>query len=58
MADSTGIKLQECTCIADGANDDAMFKATGKGITWPNSPLRDIAWREIKTLRDVLTILP
>ncbi len=34
-----------------------MFKATGKGITWPDSPIKDMAWREIEALPDVLTIL-
>ena len=57
VADRIGISLNQCACIADGANDAAMFRATGKGITWPDSPIRDIAWREMQTLQDVLTIL-
>ena len=54
---SYNLNIEQCVCIADGANDEAMFRATGKGITWSDSPLRDIAWREIKALTDVLDLL-
>ena len=32
-ATELGVALDECACIADGTNDEAMFKATSKGIT-------------------------
>ncbi len=48
-----GIRMNECACIADGANDIEMFKRTGRGVTFPTSPIVSDAWKVIDTLHDV-----
>jgi phosphoserine phosphatase len=50
------ISLHECVCIADGANDIEMFRRTGKGVTFRDSPIVKDAWKLIDTLYDIREI--
>ena len=54
---SLGIQLNECVCIADGKNDIEMFKQTGHGITFRDSPIKNEAWKVIDSLQDLREIL-
>lgn len=47
------IPIERCACIGDGANDREMFVRTGHGVTFPDSPVQDVAWKTVQTLRDV-----
>jgi phosphoserine phosphatase len=52
-----GIELTECVCVGDGDNDVELFRKTGKGITFTNSPIAKEAWKVIDNLADLKTIL-
>ena len=52
-----GISITECACIADGGNDIEMFRATGRGITFADSPIKHEAWKVIDTFADIPTVL-
>ena len=54
---SLGIDIHECACIADGANDEEMFRITGHGVTFKGSPITLSAWKIITTLNDIKNIL-
>lgn len=51
-----GLKLSECACLGDGANDAEMFKVTGHGITFKGSPIQGSAWKVIDSIADLKTI--
>ncbi len=53
------IKLTQCVCIGDGANDIELFKATGKGVTFTNAPekVQREAWKIVKSFREIEDIL-
>ena len=57
FCEELGINITECACIGDGANDEAVFAATGHGITFKGSELENQAWKTIGTLHDIQTIL-
>jgi phosphoserine phosphatase len=48
--------MQECACIADGANDIEMFRRTGRGVTFRGSPIEKDAWKVIDSLHDIREI--
>lgn len=52
-----GIKMFECACIGDGANDIEMFKRTGRGITFEGSKIETEAWKVVRSLGDIPNIL-
>jgi len=54
-----GIKIEQCVCIGDGANDVEMFKKTGKGITFTDAPehVQAAAWKTVAQLSDIKEIL-
>lgn len=52
-----GIKIEDCVCIGDGANDIEMFKKTQKGITFKGSRIEKEAWKIIENLGDIKNIL-
>lgn len=54
-----GIKLTQCVCIGDGANDIELFKATGKGVTFTSAPekVQKEAWKIVKSFREIEGIL-
>ncbi len=51
-----GIQITECAAIGDGDNDLELFKATGHGITFKDSPIEKDAWQVIDTLSDLQKI--
>ncbi len=48
-----GIQITECACIGDGDNDLDLFKASGHGVTFKNSPIEDEAWQVVDSLADL-----
>jgi phosphoserine phosphatase len=56
FCDLLGITMQECACIADGANDIEMFRRTGRGVTFRGSPIEQDAWKIIDSLHDIQEI--
>lgn len=50
------ISLDEVVCIGDGDNDIELFKATGKGITFTDSKIKEYSWKVIENLSDLKTI--
>jgi len=50
------IDISECACVGDGANDIEMFRATGHGVTFENSPITQEAWKVVKFLKDLNSI--
>lgn len=57
VAEKHGLALTECICVADGPNDEAMFTATKKGITFPESPVKDIAWKVIDSIDELPVVI-
>lgn len=57
FCDMLGIKVTECACVGDGANDIEMFKRTGHGITFKGSKIEKDAWKIIDSLHDIPTVL-
>lgn len=51
------IKITECACVGDGANDIELFRRTKHGITFNDSPITADAWVLIDTLEDIPSIL-
>ena len=51
-----GIQITECAAIGDGDNDLELFKATGHGITFKDSPIEKDAWQVIDTFSDLQKI--
>ena len=51
------ITLADCMVIGDGANDAALFQATGSGVTFTDSPIVDDARWVVDDLRGVLSII-
>ena len=51
------ITLADCMVIGDGANDVALFQATGNGVTFTDSPIVDDARWVVDDLRGVLSII-
>ena len=51
------IALADCMVIGDGANDAALFQATGNGVTFIDSPIVDDARWVVDDLRGVLSII-
>ena len=52
------VRMDECACIGDGANDLEMFRRTGRGITFKGSKIEKDAWKVIDSLKDIPTIFP
>ena len=51
------ITLADCMVIGDGANDVALFQATGNGVTFTDSPIVDDARWVVDDLSGVLSII-
>ena len=51
------ITLVDCMVIGDGANDAALFQATGNGVTFIDSPIVDDARWVVDDLSGVLSII-
>lgn len=51
------IALADCMVVGDGANDAALFQATGNGVTFIDSPIVDDARWVVDDLRGVLSII-
>ena len=51
------ITLADCMVIGDGANDAALFQATGNGVTFIDSPIVDDARWAVDDLSGVLSII-
>ena len=51
------ITLADCIVVGDGANDVALFQATGNGVTFTDSPIVDDARWVVDDLRGVLSII-
>lgn len=51
------IALADCMVIGDGANDVALFQATGNGVTFTDSPIVDDARWIVDDLRGLLSII-
>lgn len=56
ICENIGVSVTECACVGDGANDLEMFKATGYGVTFPDSPIKDSAWKTINSLKGLTKI--
>lgn len=56
ICETIGISVTDCACVGDGANDLEMFEATGHGVTFQNSPIKDSAWEIIDSLKDLVEI--
>jgi len=57
FCDLLGIKMNECACIGDGANDIEMFKRTGHGITFTGSRIENEAWKVIDSFAHIPSVL-
>lgn len=57
LVHSMGIEMNECLVIGDGANDIELFRATGNGVTFEDSPIKSEARFVIADLRDLLNIV-
>jgi HAD superfamily phosphoserine phosphatase-like hydrolase len=53
IVSSHGLNLNQCACVGDAANDGDIFKATGNGIAFTNSPAAKFAKTTINSLRDL-----
>lgn len=51
-----GLRITECACVGDGANDLGMFRATTHGITFTDSKVVKDAWKTITTIADLQNI--
>lgn len=51
-----GIKLTECACVGDGANDIELFQKSRHGITFEGSEIEHLAWKVIDSLLDLKNI--
>lgn len=51
-----GIPIEQCACIADGANDIEMFRKTRHGITFKDSQIEHEAWKIINSFSDLKNI--
>lgn len=51
------IALADCMVVGDGANDAALFQATGNGVTFTDSPIVDDARWVVDDLSGVLSII-
>ena len=51
------IALADCMVIGDGANDAALFQATGNGVAFTDSPITNDARWTVDDLRGVLSII-
>ena len=51
------ITLADCIVVGDGANDVALFQATGNGVTFTDSPIVDDARWVVDDLSGVLSII-
>lgn len=58
LCEEIGIKLTECACVGDGANDIGLFRATGQGICFSDAREDVIteAATTIESLSDLLDI--
>lgn len=52
-----GVNVGDFICVGDGANDIEMFKATGKGVTFNDSEIKQHAWRVVGGIEDLRSIL-
>lgn len=50
------VDIKECACVADGANDIEMFRATEHGVTFRGMKIEKDAWKVIETLHDLKNI--
>ena len=57
FCETLGIDIAQCVCIGDGDNDRELFLKTGKGITFSDSKIRDIAWKTISNLSEITSLL-
>lgn len=53
FAEKYNFDLKDVICIGDGGNDIELFKATGKGITFSDSKIKEHAWKVIESLGDL-----
>jgi len=51
-----GIKITECACVGDGANDIELFRKTKHGVTFKGSKIENEAWKVVQGLIDLKTI--
>jgi len=57
MCSALNINVQSCACVGDSENDREIFRLTGKGIALRGSPVDEYAWKVIKKLEELKTIL-
>jgi len=59
FCDELGISIDNCVCIGDGANDLELFKATGKGVTFPDAlpEVQAAAWKVVQNLPAIKEVL-
>lgn len=57
FARQLGITLEQCVCVGDGANDIELFKKSKHRITFEDSKIKDYAWKVVKDLREISSIL-
>ena len=57
LCEERGIKLSDCLVVGDGANDEALFKATKNGITFVGSPIVRSARYLIESLHEIMEIV-
>lgn len=55
--DELSIDITNVACVGDGANDIQIFQATGHGITFRDSPIKEHAWRVVENLAAVQHVL-
>ncbi len=53
ICDRLGIDITQCACVGDGDNDVALSDATGHGITFTDSHIKDNAWKVITALPEL-----
>lgn len=52
-----GIDESQVVAVGDGANDIELFRHTGHGITFNDSPIKDQAWKVVSSLKDIEELL-
>lgn len=51
------IDTAQVVVVGDGSSDAELFKLTGKGITFENSTISELAWKTVPDLRAVTKVL-
>ena len=57
LKESLSCNPEDIVCLGDGFNDGEIFKYTKHGITFTNSAIVDLAWKQIKDISELKLVL-